>query len=120
MTLSYNSIFFKIYCFFFAKKVGEDNYGNKYFVKKNITPKNNFRQRRFVLYKGIIEASKVPPEWNAWIHHIEDDVPKAEKKLSWIKNHKPNLTGTPFAYEYKDKKESKKIKNIYTVWSPDE
>ncbi|MAT32502.1 MAG: hypothetical protein CMP42_00880 [Rickettsiales bacterium] len=112
--------FLKFTVFFSQKKSVKIITGINILLKKNITPKNNFRQRRFVLYKGIIEASKVPPEWNAWIHHIEDDVPKAEKKLSWIKNHKPNLTGTPFAYEYKDKKESKKIKNIYTVWSPDE
>ena len=51
MKLSYNSIFFKIYCFFFAKKVGKDEYGNKYFTKKNLSPKNNYRQRRFVIYR---------------------------------------------------------------------
>ena len=31
------------------------------------------------------------------------------KKPFWIKEHIPNLTGTPFAYEYKDKKDSSKI-----------
>ena len=41
------------------------------------------------------------------------------KKFSWLKDHTPNLTGSPFAYEYKDKKK-KKVKNIYSVWSPDE
>ena len=35
MSLSYNSWFFKIYCNFFAKKIGVDNYGNQYFQKKN-------------------------------------------------------------------------------------
>jgi len=34
MRLSYNSIFFKIYCHLFAKKVGTDDYGNLYFKKK--------------------------------------------------------------------------------------
>ncbi len=120
MKLSYNSIFFKIYCFFFAKKVGKDEYGNKYFTKKNLSPKNNYRQRRFVIYKGIVEASKVPQEWNAWLHHATDSPPTETKKLSWYKDHSPNLTGSPFAYEYKDQKKPKQIKNIYTVWSPDE
>ena len=69
MKLSYNSIFFKIYCFLFAKKIGCDEYGNKYYTKKNLSPKNNYRERRFVIYKGIVEASKVPQEWNAWLHH---------------------------------------------------
>ena len=43
-----------------------------------------------------------------------------KKKFSWLKDHTPNLTGSPFAYEYKDKKKTKKVKNIYSVWSPDE
>ena len=121
MYLSYNYFFFKFYCFFFAKKVGTDNYGNIYYFKKNKSVKNNYRERRFVLYKGVVEASKIPQEWNAWLHHVTGDAPKLSlKKPKWIKSHIPNLTGTPFAYEYKDKKDLKKIKNIYSVWSPDE
>ena len=34
MRLTYNSIFFKIYCLLFAKNIGSDQYGNKYFIKK--------------------------------------------------------------------------------------
>ena len=121
MRLSYNSIFFKIYCLIFAKKVGEDEYGNTYFTKKSYSPKNNFRERRFVIYKGIVEASKVPQRWNAWLHHVEETPPEKNiPKPSWLKNHSPNLTGTPFSYEYKlddsvnikDKKKS--------IWKPDE
>ena len=119
MTLSYNSWFFKIYCNIFSKKIGEDDYGNKYYEKRNSSRKNNFRKRRFVIYKGIVEASKIPQEWNAWLHHITDDVPISNKeKPSWMKDHVPNLTGTPFAYEYKDQRDSTKIKNVYSVWKP--
>ena len=75
MRLTYNSIFFKIYCLLFAKNIGSDQYGNKYFIKKNLSPKNNYRERRFVVYSGIVEASKVPQEWNAWIHHMTNDIP---------------------------------------------
>jgi len=39
MSLSYNSWFFKIYCNFFAKKIGVDNYGNQYFQKKKLLKK---------------------------------------------------------------------------------
>ncbi len=120
MKLSYNSIFFKFYCLFFAKNVGKDEYGNIYYTKKNLSRKNNYRERRFVLYKGIVEASKVPQEWNAWLHHATETPPSNQNKLSWFKDHSPNLTGSPFAYEYKDKKKTKKVKNIYSVWSPDE
>ena len=26
------------------------------------------KARRWVIYKNVIEASKIPPEWHAWIH----------------------------------------------------
>ena len=70
---------------------------------------------------GKIEASKIPQVWNAWLHHMTDELPETSiRKFSWIKEHVPNLTGTPYAYEYKDKKDKKKIKNIYSTWSPNE
>ena len=47
-----------------------------YFAKKVYSPKNNFRERRFVIYNGIVEASKVPQRWNAWLHHVEEDPPE--------------------------------------------
>ena len=119
MSLSYNSWFFKIYCNIFAKKVGKDDYGNKYFSRRNFSPKNNFRERRFVIYKGSVEASKTPQEWNAWLHHMTDEIPRKNmRKPDWIKDHVPNLTGTPYAYEYKDKKNTARIKNIYSIWRP--
>ena len=31
----------------------------------------------------------------------------------------PNMTGTPYV-EYKDQKKSDKVKNIYSIWKPDE
>ena len=118
MSLSYNSWFFKIYCKFFARKIGQDGYGNTYYVKKK-SIKNNFRQRRLVVYKGIVEASKIPQEWNAWLHHMSDEIPdNKRKKPVWVKDHVPNLSGTPYAYEYKDKKDNSKIKNIYSIWKP--
>ena len=118
MKLSYNSIFFKFYCLIFAKKVGKDEYGNTYYVKINISP-NNFRERRLVVYKGYVEASKVPQSWNAWLHHVIDDVPAINKnKFFFIKNHTPNLKVKSFAYEYK--KKSKKKESLYSSWSPDE
>ena len=52
----------------------------------------------------------MPQEWNAWLHHAIDTPPIVKKKLSWFKDHSPNLTGSPFAYEYKDNKKSNKLK----------
>ena len=120
MSLSYNSWFFKIYCNFFAKKNWCRQLWKPIFPKKKKpSQKNNFRQRRFVIYKGNVEASKIPQEWNAWLHHITNEIPDIKPiSRSGLKNTLPNLTGTPFAYEYKDKKDSSKIKNVYSIWKP--
>ena len=83
--------------------------------------KNISRERRFIIYKGIVEASKVPQEWNAWLHHVEQTPPKNDvSKPSWSKNHSPNLTGTPFSYEYKLDKSITKKKNKTSIWKPNE
>ncbi|WP_374764587.1 NADH:ubiquinone oxidoreductase subunit NDUFA12 [Yunchengibacter salinarum] len=75
-------------------KVGEDEAGNLYYREKG-------GDRRWVIYKGgPVEASRVPPEWHAWLHRMVDDPPseKPLKRQSWEKDHKPNLTGTDGAY----------------------
>ena len=52
--------------------VGTDAYGNRYFQEKNPRAR---RRRRWVLYRGEVEGSKVPAEWHAWLHHTSDQVP---------------------------------------------
>ena len=78
-------------------------------IKKNNGIKNNSRERRFIIYKGIVEASKVPQEWKCMAYHVSNDLPKKLLK-PWMKDHLPNMTGTPYAYEYKDQKKSDKVK----------
>ena len=57
------------------------------------------RERRWVVYNGIVEASKVPSEWHGWLHHSTNDLPPADlQKRVWEKDHLPNLTGTTLAY----------------------
>ena len=88
-------------------------------LKRKKTPEKIILEKEFVIYNGNVEASKIPQEWNAWLHHMTNDIPNHnEEKPLWMKEHVPNLTGTPFAYEYKDKKDSSKIKNVYSVWKP--
>ena len=79
-------------------KVGVDEFGNRYYRGKGKTLHG--RERRWVVYKGSAEASKVPPEWHAWLHHTVDEslTEGAAKAKSWQKPHLPNLTGTPAAY----------------------
>src|SRR3989338_4309760 len=50
-----------------GKLVGEDEHRNRYYRGTGI--KLHGRERRWVLYKGKSEASKVPPEWHSWLHH---------------------------------------------------
>lgn len=82
--------------------VGEDLYGNRYYCerggRKNV--RNNGRQRRWVMYKGAPEGSKVPPVWHAWLHHTtaEPPVGKDGPLYAWQKVHMANMTGTPLAY----------------------
>lgn len=74
-------------------KVGEDEAGNRYYRNADDT-------RRWVLYTGQNDASRVGPEWYGWLHHTfalpptEDPFPRKP----WEKPHHPNLTGTEGAY----------------------
>ena len=57
-------------------------------------------KRRWVVYHGIAEASRVPPDWHGWIHHTFADPPTIAplRRRVWEKEHLPNMTGTPLAY----------------------
>ncbi len=87
----------KLLTWFKGDLVGTDSFGNKYYREKG---PEGLSERRWVIYKGIPEASKVPPEWHGWLHHtVERPVPINEvKRWAWEKNHLPNLSGTPYAY----------------------
>ena len=56
--------------------------------------------RRWVIFKGYAEASKVPPDWHGWLHHTFAEPPTVEPlmKRSWEKEHRPNLSGTQYAW----------------------
>lgn len=77
--------------------VGIDLSGNQYYREKGKEP---LKERRWVIYKGLPEASKVPPEWHGWLHHLLMNPPSIEaiKRWPWEKKHLPNLSGTPYAY----------------------
>ena len=44
-----------------AAKVGSDDQGNTYYEERK--PSLEGRKRRYVIYKGYADASKVPPGW---------------------------------------------------------
>lgn len=102
-----------------SNKIGEDEFGNQYFQHK----KNN---KRFVIYKGIAEPTKIPAEWHGWIHHNTDKCPVNTKTnhYHWQKIHLPNLTGTKNSYAPKGhlatNEAREKVSSDYQAWNPNE
>ena len=77
--------------------VGRDEQGNAYYRGKK--PAANGRERRWVVYRGEVEASRIPPHWHAWLHRLVDEPPvNPPPAHPWQEAHQPNLTGTPVAY----------------------
>ncbi|WP_293451665.1 NADH:ubiquinone oxidoreductase subunit NDUFA12 [Planktotalea sp.] len=74
-------------------RVGEDDQGNIYY-------ENNEKTKRWVIFNGEIEASKVNPDWHGWLHHTWDEPPTKKPLVHkvWEKPHQENLTGTAAAY----------------------
>ncbi len=87
-----------LYTWIFGELVGSDEFGNRYY--HNPEDLRRGRERRWVMYKGDHEPSKVPPEWHAWIHHTVPQplTESAAQAPVWQKPHQPNLTGTEHAY----------------------
>lgn len=104
----------------FGTRVGEDEFGNRYYTSK----KGHKKERRWVIYKGIDEGSKVPAEWHRWLHKTTDETPKGGNKYDWEKPHIPNLTGTDYAYAPKGHIRKGHKRNPatgdYTAWEPKE
>ncbi len=57
----------------FGELVGEDAQGNRYYRTRGgaVDPTLHF-QRRWVIYNGTAEASRIPPDWHGWMHHTVD------------------------------------------------
>tara|TARA_B100000700_G_C14491720_1_gene599940 strand:- start:94 stop:447 length:354 start_codon:yes stop_codon:yes gene_type:complete len=111
-----------LYTWFFGKYIGKDEIGNKYYANSlNFSEKST---KRWVMFKGEVEASNIPPHWHAWLHKSIDKPPLNYKhKYSWQKEHKPNMTGTKEAYYPSSHPLSKnynpdEIKADYESWSP--
>jgi NADH:ubiquinone oxidoreductase subunit len=89
----------RIYTALRGRHVGTDAEGNRYYVQtRGVGPLDV--PRRWVIYKNLAEASKVPPEWHGWLHYTVDTPPTEEKYTArpWQKPHRENGTGTPDAW----------------------
>jgi len=78
----------------FGELVGQDEQGNRYYRTKGrkIDPTLGF-ERRWVIYNGYAEASRVPPSWHGWLHHTVDVAPTEESYTprEWEKPHVPTV-----------------------------
>ena len=98
----------KLYTILFGKFVGKDYFGNKYYKSKS--------GKRWVVYKGEVDASKIPNEWYSWIHFMKNKIEfnTKIKKYDWQKPHLSNQTGTKNAYH--PNKQDVEIKKKYKIW----
>lgn len=103
--------------------VGEDEQGNRYFEERR--PSIEGRKRRWVVYSGLAEASRVPPDWHGWLHHTYAEPPTIAPlpRRPWEKPHRPNLSGTAFAYRppgsLARSGERPRATGDYEAWTPD-
>jgi NADH:ubiquinone oxidoreductase subunit len=109
--------------FLTGEQVGEDAQGNRYYRGRK--PRADGTERRWVIYKGANDASRVPPEWHGWLHHSYDGVPQSHlpPPRIWEADHTPNATGTPAAYRPQGALERggrrARATGDYEAWSPD-
>lgn len=106
-----------------GEKVGTDAQGNTYYRARR--RQDGVRERRWVIYNGANDASRVPPEWHGWLHGAFDDVPESHLPPAkiWEVDYTPNATGTDTRYlpagalERGGKRAA--ATGDYEAWSPD-
>ncbi|MCO6382902.1 MAG: NADH:ubiquinone oxidoreductase subunit NDUFA12 [Vannielia sp.] len=97
-------------------KVGEDEAGNVFY-------RNADDSRRWVIYNGEVEASRVGPDWHGWLHNTFKE-PPTDRPLthkSWEKPHIENMTGTALAYVPTGsiRRAEPATRQDYEAWSPE-
>jgi NADH:ubiquinone oxidoreductase subunit len=101
-----------------GSKVGSDESGNVYYQSKD-------GKRRWVIYNGSNDASRIPPDWYAWMHRLIDGLPDEAlpPTPAFLKEPTPNLTGTPRAYRPAGSLERggrrAAASGDYQAWTPD-
>ena len=103
-----------------GEKVGTDAQGNAYYRAKKPYPKGHpfaGKERRWVIYNGANDASRVPAEWHGWLHGSFDGVPESNlpPPRIWEVDYTPNATGTAKAHRpHRDLQDK-----AYEAWSPE-
>jgi len=99
-----------------GEEVGEDEVGNIFY-------RNADDSKRWVIYNGEIEASRISPEWHGWLHRTWDE-PPTERPLvrkDWEQPHEENLTGTMAAYAPAGslRQATPAARSDYEAWTPE-
>jgi NADH:ubiquinone oxidoreductase subunit len=98
--------------------VGSDDMGNRYYRSRD-------GKRRWVMYDGANDASRVSPDWHGWLHHTHEGEP--DSYLPPVRGFESeaiaNLTGTGAAYRPAGALEQggrrARATGDYDAWSPD-
>jgi NADH:ubiquinone oxidoreductase subunit len=97
-------------------RVGEDDAGNVFYRNADDT-------RRWVMFNGEAEASRVNPDWHGWLHHTFKEPPTEQPlaRKAWEKPHEENLTGTAMAYAPAGsiRRSAPVERQDYEAWSPE-
>ena len=107
-----------------GKLVGEDEFGNKYYESRDNVSYDG-RRRRWVVYNGYADASKVTPDWHGWLRYTFAEPPTIAPlpRRAWEKPHLPNLTGTPMAWRPQGSLAADAQRTAatgdYEAWSPE-
>ena len=97
-------------------KVGEDAQGNVYYETRD-------GGRRWVIFNGDIEATRISPDWHGWLHKTFKDAPTKSPlpHKAWEKPHQENLTGTAMAYAPAGsiRQPQPAARSDYEAWQPE-
>ncbi len=105
----------------FGQEVGRDGAGNVYYRRGA-----GHTERRWVIYNGVPEATKIPPEWHLWMHKTVA-LPPSEAPLAprvWERAWSPNPTGTALAHVPPGSLDAggkrARATGDYTAWVPED
>jgi NADH:ubiquinone oxidoreductase subunit len=103
-----------------GKLMGVDGQGNCYYEDKHGASVNG-KTRRWVLYNGDIETTRISPEWHGWMHYTVDETPDqaAYVKRDWMKLGQINMTGTKDAHKPAGMADTTGYADGYDAWTPE-
>ncbi|RYH11110.1 NADH:ubiquinone oxidoreductase subunit NDUFA12 [Tropicimonas sp. IMCC6043] len=100
-----------------GEKVGEDDEGNVYY-------RNEDDSKRWVVFNGEMEASRIPPDWHGWLHKTFAEPPSQAplRHKAWEKPHLENVSAIP-ELSYKPAGSIRRADPVersdYEAWAPE-